>query len=104
VNAIALARLGRFPWLDPRVQFPSINGSDVYSQAESDEIMAEYMVTARDKLKWLNASRKVRLNCFELATAAFALGMVKRGALAPEDVLAKTHLDTWFPRKYNVCE
>jgi hypothetical protein len=89
MNAIGDARLGHFPRLDPRVQFSGSNGSSVYSQAESDETMAGHILTARNKLKWLNPSHKVRLNSFELAAAAFALRLVKREALAPEDVLAK---------------
>jgi hypothetical protein len=89
VNVIASARLGHFPRVDPRVQFSVSNGSSVYSQAESDETMAGHMLTARNKLKWLNPSRKIRLNSFELAAAAFALRLVQREALVPEDMLAK---------------
>jgi hypothetical protein len=89
VNAIGNARMGHFPRLDPRVQFPSVNRSTVYSQAESDETMAGQMLTARNKLKEISGSRKVRLNCFELAAIAFALRLAQREELAPEDVLAK---------------
>jgi hypothetical protein len=89
LNAIGDARLGHFPRLDPRVQFPGINSSSVYSQAESDETMAGHMLTARNKLKWLNPSHKVRLNSFELAADAFALRLAQREELAPDDVLAK---------------
>ena len=89
MNAIASARAGQFPRLDPRVQFPGCKGSPVYAQAESDETMAGYILTARNKLKWLNPSHQVRLNSFELAADAFALRLVQREELALEDVLAK---------------
>jgi hypothetical protein len=91
VNAIAGARLGHFPRLDPRVQFTGTNGSIVYSQAKASEVMASCVLTARNKLKWVNASRKSRLSSFELAALAFALRMVEREELAPKEVLAKVH-------------
>jgi hypothetical protein len=89
VNAIAGARLGHVPRLDPRVQFTGINGSIVYSQARASEVMASCVLTARNKLKWKNASRKIRLSSFELAALAFALRMVRKEKLAPVEVLAK---------------
>jgi hypothetical protein len=89
VNILASARLGSFPRLDPRVQFKTVNGSRVYAQAEYDETMAGYLLAARNKLKWINPSRKVRLNSFHLAAVAFAFRMVKQEKLATKEVLAK---------------
>jgi hypothetical protein len=89
VNALVGARRGLFPRLDPRVQFTGTNGSIVYSQARASEVMASHVLTARNKLKWVNASRKIRLNCFQLAALAFALRMVRKEKLASKEVLAK---------------
>jgi hypothetical protein len=89
VNILASARLGHFPRLDPRVQFTSIHGSSVYAPAEFDETMAGYMLSARNKLKWITASRKVRLNSFELAPCAYAFPTVRKEKLAPVEILAK---------------
>jgi len=47
------------------------------------------MLTARNELKWIKTSRKVRLNSFQLAGAAFALRIVQREKLVPGEVLAK---------------
>ena len=71
------------------MQFLTVNGPSVYAQAEFSETMDAHMLSARNKLKWINPSRKVRLNCFELAALAFAYRMVIKEELAPEDVLAK---------------
>jgi hypothetical protein len=89
VNILVMARQGYFPRIDPRVQFLTVNGPSVYAQAEFSETMDAHMLSARNKLKWINPSRKVRLNCFELAALAFAYRMVIKEELAPEDVLAK---------------
>jgi hypothetical protein len=88
VNAIGDARLGHFPRIDPRVQFPSSTVS-VYAQVEASEIMAAHMLTARNELKWIQDSREVLLNSFQLAGAAFSFRLVEREKLVPEEVLAK---------------
>ncbi len=89
VNILVMARQGYFPRIDPRVQFLTVNGPGVYARAEFSEAMAAHMLSAWNKLKWINPSRKVRLNCFELAALAFAYRMAIKEELAPEDVLAK---------------
>jgi hypothetical protein len=89
VNILASAGLGHFPRIDPRVQFLTVSGPRVYAQAEYDKTMNGYVLSALNKLKWINPSRKVRLNCFELAALLFAYRMVIKEELAPEDVLAK---------------
>jgi hypothetical protein len=71
------------------VQFQSINGNSVYAEAAPSEIMAEYILTARNKLKSITASRKVRLNSFQLAACAYAFRMVRKEKLAPMKILAK---------------
>ena len=100
VNTLAGARRGHFPRIDPRVQFLTVNGPRVYAQAEFDEAMYGHLLSARNKLKYLNPSRKVRLNSFVLAALAFAHRMVKREDLAPAEVLAEVPMLAQKLEKY----
>jgi hypothetical protein len=88
VNAIVGALHGCVPRIDPRIQFPC-SAVRLYANAQPSETMAGHLMSARNKLKAISGSRKVRLNSFELAACAFALRLVQKEALVSEDVLAK---------------
>jgi hypothetical protein len=75
-NGLAGAKLESFPHRHPfdRIDFVA---SDVYRNKAYDDQMAARVVSVRNKLWDLSQSRKICLDPFELAAAAFALRLWK---------------------------
>jgi hypothetical protein len=71
-NGLASAKLGAFPRRHPyhRIDFVA---SGIYRDQAYDDEMANRIIDVRGKLWDLSQSRKIRLDVFELAAAAFAL-------------------------------
>jgi hypothetical protein len=62
-------------------------GQEVYRERCFDGEMAVHVLSCRNKLKFTGASRKVDLNCFELAVAALAFRVVRKEKLVSRDML-----------------
>src|SRR6516225_930324 len=74
LNGIATLRMGG--QVDP-FEFCRVN-IHVDPNIRFDKEMSDHLLACRNKLKWLNPSRKVRLNSFEIAAAALALRVVRK--------------------------
>jgi hypothetical protein len=83
-NGLAAAKVGRFPNRHPWDRIDTV-GSDIYLDRVYDEGMGERIVTTRAKLIGMTATRKIRVDVFQISVAAMALR------------LGKPKLDTQLP-------
>jgi hypothetical protein len=82
-NGLATAKLGNFP--DRHALRLGADNGGIYPRRRFDQDMADRIISVRRKLWEIASSRKVRLDMFELAAAAFALRILKPAADNPID-------------------
>jgi hypothetical protein len=104
VNGLATAKLGGFPHRHPYHDIDFIASAIYRNQAYSAE-MAAKIINVRGKVWGLTQSRKIRLDPFELAIAAFALRLWKSHkpagdseTLSEEIKLLETKIETYRKR------
>jgi hypothetical protein len=88
VNGLGDARRGKYPRRD--ATHVPYRGQEVYRERCFDEEMAAQVLSCRNKLKGIGASRKTSLNSFELAAAALARRVVRREKLVSEDLISSS--------------